>query len=317
MQQQDHRAPSDMPDAARASHERAPTVPDAGSERNPRTIFEQHEHIERPIPWEDTPSARLRDALDLLTPEVPQDLRERARDTAFAGAHTDLGALKELLGNDALARRVATLAEKTAGRKTVGGSLVDTVIGAFEVSEFLENSFAVARALRWLGETTGRTDLHVVYPASGADASGLLNYLDRTPVASVDCVTTGGPQGADVKARAKGREGRLIPKIIEAAITDGDLSAGCADAILLDTTGVAVTHGDAFRAIDHLLAPGGIIVATGAGYMSSMSIVRDTLARLPADRYRLVGRSGNAYIIERIATAVPADDGHDATIVGA
>lgn len=120
-------------------------------------------------------------------------------------------------------------------------------------------------------------------------------------------MTIGGPQGADVVARSKGKEARLIPKVIDAAIADGDLPAGSADVLLLDTTGVAVTSGNAFHAADHLLAPDGIIVATGVGYMSSVNIVRDTLARLPTDRYRLVGRSGNAYIIERIApsTATP------------
>ncbi|MDO8463472.1 MAG: hypothetical protein Q7S96_04365 [bacterium] len=285
--------------------EQARVTPDAPTEQHPRTIFEQARSVERAVPWEDTPEVRLRDALDILAPEIPQELRERTRDVALTGEHTDLDALKDLVGDGALARRIATLAEKSADRKTIGGSFVDTVLRVFEEHGFTENSFAVARALRWLGAQTGRTDLRVVYPASGGDASRMLDHIDRAPVASVDCVTTGGPQGADVKARAKGREARLIKKTLDVAIADGDLAAGSADAILLDTTGVSVTHEHAFRAVDHLLAPGGIIIATAVGYMSEPSTVRQVLTGLSADRYRLVGRSGSAYIIERI---VPSTD---------
>lgn len=83
------------------------------------------------MPWEESPAARFSTALDMFMPDLPQDLRDRVRAAALTGEQTDLSALKELLGDNAAARRIASLAEKSADRKIVGGTLADKFLRFF------------------------------------------------------------------------------------------------------------------------------------------------------------------------------------------
>lgn len=262
---------------------------------------------ERSHPWESTTDATITASIDISARDCTPEQRDAIRAAVDGEEQIPLGAIEEITGDAARARRLAKLLAVESGKSVHFPSLTDYLLYHTITPTESRTGVGAARALRWFSETTGRRDLRVTYPASGADRTKFLDHLSAAPVASVDCVTAEGPQGADTKVRSQGIDARLIRKYWGDAVRDGDLPSHGTDCLLLDYSGagviVDVTGGTIHLnadALDRVLAPHSVIVATG-GYLSSRpTAIRDALLQLPADRYRFVGtHSSDVYIVER------------------
>ncbi|MBI4433929.1 hypothetical protein HY632_04080 [Candidatus Uhrbacteria bacterium] len=262
------------------------------------TIFSAAEQAEYAVPWDESPEARFRAAVEVIAPTCT----EEQRDALLALAQVDplpLAAITRIMGDAGVARRIGNAFASTFSKRIATSGFVDRIQFGLSSSGVSDSGLGLRRALQWHSANTQRTDLRVTYPASGADATGFLDHLRDAPIAHLDCVTTGGPQGAERKAIAQGVDAALVPATIQAALEQKKITP--ADCLVLDTSGFGVLDlADITKEIDQLLTPGGILVVTSGYLGSGSSSLKPILARLPPERYRYVGHhGGTVFVVER------------------
>lgn len=294
------------PDKPREESTRPPETTPKPITESRQTIFDRQETVAHAVEWKDTSDVRLHDVLDIAFPELTPDQCSAATDIAQRGDRIAFDALADTITDSRLRREVIKASALALNRGITGASLIDRVRIFFAPQRANAPGIGLARALRWLGANTGRTDLRVVYPASGSDRTGFLDHIGRSPVSSVDCVTGTGPHGADERARIAGKNAREIIGNFNAAITDGQIPPESVDCLALDSTGIAALSNneldpDAFVAsIRRTLAPGGIAVVTLAGDMVVAGLAEHALNNLPPEEFQYIGAHGDTIrIIER------------------
>ncbi|MBI2482823.1 hypothetical protein HYV74_01435 [Candidatus Uhrbacteria bacterium] len=281
---------------------------EASPSRAKETIFTA-ERAEHDVSWDESPEAVFRDALALLAPELTPAQTD-ALTQELSHESPTLDAIRAIVHDAALARRIGKCSDQYLGRPVLVHGIWEQLRYGATTSGMTDTGLGLRRALAWQSANTHRTDLRVTYPASGADATGFLDHLTGAPIAHLDCVTAGGPQGADRKAASQDIDTTLVKSTIQQALEQQRIAP--ADCVVLDSSGFGVLMDLAdptvlAGALDRLVVPGGILVTTSGYLGAGRESVKHVLTQLPPERYRYVGhQGGNVFIVERTRTTSDA-----------
>jgi hypothetical protein len=282
-----------------------PNPPGIRPDAHPPSMFRRREHVPHTESWDDGDRGALDATLGIAFGKLTATQREQILQlTADEDVERfSLRALEEIVQDRKTSNRIAEVIRDITELGVDCDFLDRFRLGITPATH--HNGVALARALHWRANETNRDDFRILYPASGGDGAGWLNYLDP---GLVDHIIPVDPNPLVIQAKSIGglseHDNMTIPSkgvfgMLKGAIDENRMPTQPSDVMVLDGWGVNAVKEITPDQFQQLLAEDGMVI-THRGYAKDL----EALDFFPPEKFAIAGYHDSLVVIERIPTAV-------------